>query len=199
MWAENTTRDTLTFIVFLPINREWNKQQIFKGGTFDVLCQSLPCAGVLDAVSTPGGEELDQPGRGRVRDGGLQAAAAQDHQLVLLRIQAGGGSHTPGDEPQDDRRFKPEPEHPRRPAGERHAENRLSGSPRVSTENRRREPGGHESSCSAHSYVCLQRRAAEQTDVSLWAGFPRPEDTTQWKLNHCVWEIKTLSMTVIET
>lgn len=83
--------------------------------TFDVLGQGLPCAGVLDTVSTPGGVELDQPGRGRVTDGGLQAAAAQDHQRVLLRVQTGCGSQTPGDEPEDGRRFEPELEHPCRP------------------------------------------------------------------------------------
>lgn len=64
---------------------------VYKDGpsTFDVLGQSLPCAGVLDAVSAPGGVELDQPGRRRVSDRGLQAAAAQDHQRVLLRVQPG--------------------------------------------------------------------------------------------------------------
>lgn len=81
-------------------------------GTFDVLGEGLPCAGVLDAVSAPGGEELEQPGRGRVPDGRLQAAAAEDHQRVLLRVQPGRGAHTRGDQPQDHRRFEPEPEHP---------------------------------------------------------------------------------------
>ena len=95
-----------------------NQTECVCGGTFDVLGQSLPCAGVLDAVSTPGGEELDQPGRGRVTDGGLQAAAAQDHQRVLLRVQAGSSSHAPGDEPEDDRHFEPEPEHLGRPGKE---------------------------------------------------------------------------------
>lgn len=96
--------------------------------TFDVLCQGLPCAGVLDAVSTPGGEELDQPGRGRVRDGGFEAAAAQDDQRVLLRVQAGGGSHTPGDEPQDERCFQPQAEHPDRRWG-RESRERTVGEP----------------------------------------------------------------------
>lgn len=99
-------------------------------GTFDVLGQGLPCAGVLDAVSTPGGEELDQPSRGRVRDGGLQVAAAQDHQRVLLRVQAGSGSHTDRDEPQYDQNFKPDPEHPCRLTVETHIKTRLT-------------PGGH--------------------------------------------------------
>lgn len=58
-------------------------------------------------MSAPGGEELDQPGGGRVADGGLKAAAAQDPQRVLLSVQAGGGSHTPGDDPQDERRLEP--------------------------------------------------------------------------------------------
>lgn len=107
--------------------------------TFDVLCQGLPCAGVLDAVSTPGGEELDQPRRGRVRDGGLEAAAAQDDQRVLLRVQAGGGTHTPGDEPQDERRFEPQAEHPGRTAGsgEDKAGREPSGSRRLSADHRR--------------------------------------------------------------
>lgn len=105
------------------IGNQINSIRCVGGGTFDVLCQGLPGVGVLDAVSTPGREELDQPGRGRVRDARLQAAAAQDHQRVLLRVQAGGGSHTPGDEPQDDRGSKPQPEHPCRPAGKRREEN----------------------------------------------------------------------------
>lgn len=66
----------------------------------------------MDAVSTPGGEELDQPGGRRVGDGGLEAAAAQDQQRVLLRVQAGGGgSRTPGHEPQDERRLEVGAEH----------------------------------------------------------------------------------------
>lgn len=65
----------------------------------------------MDAVSAPGGEELDQPGGGRVGDGGLEAAATQDQQRVLLGVQAGGGSHTPGDEPQDERRLEPGADH----------------------------------------------------------------------------------------
>lgn len=84
--------------------------------TFDVLRQDLPRAGVLDTVSTPGGEELDQPGRRGVGDGALQAAAAQDDQRVLLRVQAGGGTHAALSQPQDDRRFQPDPEHPCRTA-----------------------------------------------------------------------------------
>lgn len=101
-------------------------------GTFDVLSQGLPCAGVLDAVSTPGGEELDQPSRGRVRDGGLKAVAVQDHQRVLFRVQAGSGSHAARDEPQYDQNFKPEPEHPCRLAVETHTKARLSHSGRTS-------------------------------------------------------------------
>lgn len=62
-------------------------------------------------MSAPGGEELDQPGGGRVGDGGLEAAATQDQQRVLLGVQAGGGSHTPGDEPQDERRLEPGADH----------------------------------------------------------------------------------------
>lgn len=75
-------------------------------GTFDVLGQGLPCAGVLDAVSAPGGEELDQPGRGGVTDRGLKAAAVQDHQRVLLRVQPGSGSQGPAEEPEEERRLK---------------------------------------------------------------------------------------------
>lgn len=44
---------------------------------------------------------------------------------------------------------------------------RTSESRRASTEDRRRQPGGHESSCSVHGDVCFQRRAEEPTDVSL--------------------------------
>lgn len=62
-------------------------------------------------MSAPGGEELDQPGGGRVGDGGLEAATAQDQQRVLLGVQAGGGSHTPGNDPQEERRLEPEAEH----------------------------------------------------------------------------------------
>lgn len=87
--------------------------------TFDVLRQDLPGAGVLDTVSTPGGEELDQPGRRGVGDGALQAAAAQEDQRVLLRVQAGGGTDAAVSQPQDGRYFQPEPEHPRRRAEER--------------------------------------------------------------------------------
>lgn len=140
--------------------------------TFDVLCQGLPCAGVLDAVSTPGGEELDQPGRGRVPDGGLEAAAAQDDQRVLLRVQAGGGSHTPGDEPQDERRFEPQAEHPGRTAGRgrwEKAGREPSGSRRLSADHRRWEPGGHESSSPAHiqaTCVYSRERCSGQTSHS---------------------------------
>lgn len=92
-------------------NQVWCLYKARATRTFDVLCQGLPCAGVVDAVSAPGGEELDQPGGGRVGDGGLEAAAAQDQQRVLLGVEAGGGSHTAGDEPQDERRLDPGVDH----------------------------------------------------------------------------------------
>lgn len=85
--------------------------------TFDVLGQGFPGAGVVDAVSAPGGEELEQPGRGRVGDGGLQAAAAQDHQGVFLRVEAGGASNTLRNQPQQEGRLEPGAEH-HHPAGE---------------------------------------------------------------------------------
>lgn len=92
--------------------------------TFNVLRQDLPRAGVLDTVSTPGREELEQPGRRRAGDGALQAAAAQDNQ-VFLRVQAAGDTHATVSQPQDDRCFQPESKHPSRTAGNRretHAE-----------------------------------------------------------------------------
>lgn len=88
-------------------------------------------------MSTPRREELDQPGRGRVGDGGLQAAAAQDHQRVLLRVQAAGGSRPAEGEPEGGP--QDEPEHRCRPAAERHAENGMSERRTVSAGNRRRE------------------------------------------------------------
>lgn len=81
-------------------------------GTFHVLGQHLPCAGVMDTVSAPRGVELNQPGRGRVTDGGLQAAAAQDHQRVILRVQPGRAAQAPRDKPEDARRMKPQTRHP---------------------------------------------------------------------------------------
>lgn len=63
-------------------------------------------------MSTPGRVELDQPGRGRVTDGGLQAGAAQDHQWVLLRVQLACGAQAPGEEPEDQPRFEAGAEHP---------------------------------------------------------------------------------------
>lgn len=133
-------------------------------GTFDVLGQGLPRAGVLDAVSTPGGEELDQPGRGRVRHGGLQAAAAQDHQRVLLRVQPGGGRHTPGEEPEADRRrFEPEPEHPCGPDRDTsRAESEPSDSWRGSAEKEQRAPRRHES-----GYVCFSAESRRLTPSGI--------------------------------
>lgn len=87
--------------------------------TFNVLRQDLPRAGVLDTVSTPGGEELEQPGRRGVGDGALQAAAAQHDQRVLLRVQAAGDTHATVSQPQEGRCFQPESEHPGRTAGDR--------------------------------------------------------------------------------
>lgn len=81
-------------------------------GTFHVLSQHLPCAGVMDTVSAPRGVELDQPGRGRVTDGGLQAAAAQDHQRVVLRVQPGCATQAPRDKPEDARRLETQTKHP---------------------------------------------------------------------------------------
>lgn len=105
----------------------WTGPEGVHGGscTFDVLRQDLPRAGVLDTVSTPGGVELEQPGRRRVGDGALQAAATQDHQRVFLRVQAAGGAHVTVTQPQDGRCFQPEPQHPWQTAGDRrwtHAE-----------------------------------------------------------------------------
>lgn len=144
-------------------------------GTFDVLGQGLPRAGVLDAVSTPGGEELDQPGRGRVRHGGLQAAAAQDHQRVLLRVQPGGGRHTPGEEPEADRRrFEPEPEHPCGPDRDTR---------RAEPSRERAEPrAGRQTAGEVLPKTSRERRAdmraatcvfQQRADVSLRAGFTR--------------------------
>lgn len=84
-------------------------------GTFHVLRQSLPCAGVLDAVSAPGRVKLDQPGRGGVGDRLLQGAAAQDHQRVLLRVQPDWASRRSAGEPKDGRCLEPQPKHPRCP------------------------------------------------------------------------------------
>lgn len=86
-------------------------QQRVWTGTFDVVGQRPPCAGVLDAVTAPGGVELEQPGRGRVGNGGLQAVAAQNHQRILLRVQPPGGAQRAAAEPEEARRLEPQPEH----------------------------------------------------------------------------------------
>lgn len=65
-------------------------------------------------MSTPGREELDEPGRGRVSDGGLQAVAAQDHQRVLLRVEPACASQGAGHQAED-RRRRSQPEHRRHP------------------------------------------------------------------------------------
>lgn len=112
-------------------------------GTFDVLGQSFPGAGVLDAVSAPRRVELDQPGRGGVADGRLEAAAAQDHQRVLLRVQPRSGTQSPVEEAEQHRGLEPEsPGHPERLEGR-------SESWRGSAAQRHRHRDGHESSCRA--------------------------------------------------
>lgn len=124
--------------------------------TFNVLRQDLPRAGVLDTVSTPGGEELEQPGRRRVGDGALQAAAAQDGQRVFLRVQAAGDTHATVSQPQDGRCFQPESEQPGRTAGDRretHAE-----APRHHDGAIRRSRD-REQLLAAKGYACLAQRA----------------------------------------
>lgn len=86
--------------------------------TLHVPGQILPGLGVLDAVSAPGGVELDEPGRGGVSDGRTETAAAQDHQRVLLRVQPGRGAPTAGGEQPQPHREEPEPEHSSRSTGD---------------------------------------------------------------------------------
>lgn len=148
-----------TFLSFQPLMMNesfWTGSGGAHGGscTFNVLSQDLPRAGVLDTVSTPGGEELEQPGRRRVGDGALQAAAAQDDQRVFLRVQAAGDTHATVSQPQDDRCFQPESEHPSRTAGDRretHAE-----TPKHRNGEIRRS---REQLLAAKGYVCLAQRA----------------------------------------
>lgn len=121
-------------------------------------------------MSAPGGVELDQPGRGRVTDGGLQAAAAQNHQRVLLRVQPSRGSQATGDKAEHHRRFKPEPEHPCRAGrGTQRADRHRTEEfiPKTSSESR----GDMRTPLSG---TCVYR-VAGRTDLSLLNAFREPK------------------------
>lgn len=131
-------------------------------GTFHILRQRLPRAGVLDAVSAPGRVKLDQPGRGGVEDGRLQAAAAQDHQRVLLRVQPGRGSRRAAGEPQDGRGSEPQPKHPYRPGRDTP---RAGGQRTGESVPRRRRRWWGDMRAAAARRACSER--GEEREVSL--------------------------------